>query len=740
VGRPRRPIYGNSVCADSRELLLEDQDLIFRRMLFPAFCLALVCISPALVWPAAQSAQQTGTADLKAFAGEYTNLADPASPFSFYLQDGTLTIESDRLVPTELRPISATVFAFEGSDTTATFVLDASGREASVSFSGEPGTVYTHTGEAVHHIFHEYVRSEAMIPLRDGVKLHAVILQPADIETPLPILMQRTPYGVDGTTRASFFAQRPELARDGYIYVAEDIRGRYKSPGKFTMMRPLADHRDPGASDESTDAYDTVAWLIKNVPGNNGRVGVVGTSYPGFLAMMAGIDPHPAVKAISPQAPMIDVWIGDDFFHNGAFRQSYGYDYVLGMESSKEESNVDYGTDKNGEPVDGFDYFLERGGFAQDVKQSGHETLPTWKLFLDHPAYDSVWVSRAVEYALNSVTVPTLTVGGYYDQEDMYGPQEEYARLEPHDAHHENFLVLGPWRHGYWSSSSQRLGNLNYGEPIGSEFGARIETKFFAQYLKNESGFDLEDTASFQTGSNTWHYYSHFPPKESRPTSLHLEGAGLLSWRASTRQAATSYLSDPANPVPYRRRPIQPTYSNGSEWYNWLTEDQRFVTDRKDVAVWKLPALTRDLTLTGEVVADIFASTTGTDNDLVVKLIDQYPEDDPDPKMRGYQLMTNAEIFRGRYLSGYGQPTALAPDSILEYKFSLHDVDHVFKAGHTVMVEIQSTWFPLYDRNPQTFVPNIMKAKPGDYKAATITIYSGPEHDSAIEAPVIGSP
>ncbi len=709
-------------------------------MLFPAFCLAVVSITPALVRPAVRAAQETGTAPLKAFAGEYTDLANPASPFSFYVQDGKLTMESDRQVPTELRPISATVFDIAGSDAMVTFILDASGRAVSVSFSEEPGTVYTHTGEAVHYIFHEYVRSEAMIPMRDGVKLHAVILQPTDIQTPLPILMQRTPYGVGGTARASFFAQRPELARDGYIYVAEDIRGRYKSQGKFTMMRPLADHHDPGATDESTDAYDTVAWLIKNVPDNNGRVGVVGTSYPGFLAMMAGIDPHPAVKAISPQAPMIDVWIGDDFFHNGAFRQSYGYDYVLGMESSKEESNVDYGTDKNGEPVDGFDYFLERGGFAQDVKQSGSEALPTWKLFLDHPAYDSVWVSRAVEYALNSVAVPTLTVGGYYDQEDMYGPEEEYARLEPHDAHHENFLVLGPWRHGYWSSSSRRLGNLNYGEPIGSEFRARIEAKFFAHYLKNEPGFDLEDTASFQTGSNTWQYYSHFPPKGSRPTSLHLEGAGLLSWSASTRQAATSYVSDPADPVPYRRRPIQPTYSNGSEWYNWLTEDQRFVTGRKDVAVWKLPALTRDLALTGEVVADIFASTTGTDNDLVVKLIDQYPEDDPDLKMRGYQLMTNAEIFRGRYLSGYDQPTALAPDSIHEYKFSLHDVDHVFKAGHTVMVEIQSTWFPLYDRNPQTFVPNIMKAKPGGYKAAMIAVYSGPEHDSAIEVPVMGAP
>ena len=513
----------------------------------------------------------------------------------------------------------------------------------------------------MRHVFHDYVRTEVMIPMRDGVKLHAVILKPSDIAAPLPILLDRTPYGVEDENPASFIAQRPELAREGYIFVCQDIRGRYKSQGKFIMMRPLADHSNPKAIDESTDTYDTVAWLLKNVPGNNGRVGVVGTSYPGFLAMMAGIDPHPAVKAISPQAPMIDVWIGDDFFHNGAFRQSYGYDYVLGVEGDNALSDVSYGKDKDGQPVDGFDYFLERGNFARDVKESGSDLLPTWKLFLDHPAYDSVWSSRAVEHHLNTVAVPTLSVGGYYDQEDMYGPQEEYATLEPHDTKHENFLVLGPWRHGSWGSSQRHLGNLDYGEPIGNEFRTRIEARFFAHYLKDEPGFTLEDTASFQTGSNTWQYYAHFPPKESRPTSLHLAGAGLLSWNASTTSATASYVSDPANPIPYRHRPIQPTYSDGSQWYNWLTEDQRFVTGRNDVAVFKLPVLTQNLTVTGEVVADIFAATTGTDNDLVVKLIDQYPDDDPDPKMRGYQLITNAEIFRGRYLSGFDHPTALAP-------------------------------------------------------------------------------
>jgi hypothetical protein len=549
----------------------------------------------------------------------------------------------------------------------------------------------------------------------------------------------RTPYGVDETSRAFFFDKRPELARAGYIYVAEDIRGRYRSDGRFMMMRPLADHSKN--IDESTDAYDTVAWLLANVPGNNGRAGFIGTSYPGFLAMMAGIDPHPAVKAISPQAPMIDVWMGDDFFHNGAFRQSYGYDYVLSMESSKEDTAVRYGTDKNGNPRDGFDFFLERGSFAEDAKRSGARTLPTWKLFLKHPAYDPVWSSRGVERSLNAVAVPTLTVGGYYDQEDLWGPQEEYAKLEEHDGSHQNFLILGPWRHGSWSSSARHLGNLDYTEPIGKEFRAGVEVKFFAHYLKDEPGFDLEDTASFQTGSNQWKRYAHFPPPEAKFASLHLQGAGLLSWSSSTAEAQdqikTSYVSDPANPVPYRHRPIQPTYGEGSQWYNWMTEDQRFVTDRKDLALWKLPVLDHDLTLTGEVVADIYASTTGTDNDLVVKLIDQYPDDDPDPTMRGYQLMMNAEIFRGRYLESFNRPTPLGSGSIYEYKFSLHDVDHVFKAGHTILVEIQSSWFPLYDRNPQTFVANIMTARPEAYKAAIITIYSGPSHDSTLQLPLV---
>ncbi|MDE3187234.1 MAG: CocE/NonD family hydrolase [Acidobacteriota bacterium] len=704
----------------------------------PALCFALLVFVPSQTWSAPQAAAPAA-AQLEALSGEYTNPDEPDTPISFYVRDGKLVVESERGVPTELTPGTALEFIVPDSKNNFRFSLDSAGHAVEVVHSNEPGIVYKRTGAAVHHVFHDYQRSEAMIPMRDGVKLHAVILKPADISTPLPFLMMRTPYGVDGTSRASFFGNRPELARAGYIYVAEDIRGRFKSEGEFVMMRPLADHKDPKSIDESTDTYDTVAWLLKNVPGNNGRVGVVGTSYPGFLAMMAGIDPHPAVKAISPQAPMIDVWKGDDFFHNGAFRQTYGYDYVLMMESSKENSEVNYGKDKDGKPRDGYDYFLERGSFAEDVKKSGSKMLPTWKLFLEHPSYDTEWGSRAVENHLTTVAVPTLTVGGYYDQEDMWGPQEEYAQLEPHDTNHENFLTLGPWRHGSWASSSRHLGNLNYTAPVGKEFRAQIEAKFFAHYLKDEPGFDLENSASFQTGSNTWQHYAHFPPVKSEPTSLYLQGEGSLNWSDPKAQQKTSFVSDPANPVPYRHRPIQPTYGEGSQWYNWLTEDQRFVTGRKDVAVWKLPVLKKDMIVTGEVVADIYASSTGTDNDMVVKLIDQYPEDDPDPKMRGYQLMTNAEIFRGRYLSSFEKPTPLRANSIHEYRFSLHDVDHVFKAGHTVLVEIQSTWFPLYDRNPQTFVPNIMTAKPEDYKPATVTIYSDPDHESNVQMPLMNA-
>jgi hypothetical protein len=701
------------------------------------FFLSLFLLLPAL------NAQQIqlSNPERDALAGQYRDPSDPDTTYNVFNRNGQLQLETEAMPPSPLRVLNPSLLQADNG-IYLRFELNDKSQAVALDIEEEK---FLRIGPPVPHSFLPYTREEFMIPMRDGVRLHTVLLRPVGIKTPLPFLIQRTPYGVEGTTMQSFHTGRSQLAQEGYLYVAQDIRGRYKSEGEFVMMRPLANHKDPKAVDESTDASDTAEWLVAHIPGNNGRVGFVGTSYPGFLAMMAGIDPPAVVKAISPQAPMIDVWLGDDFFHNGAFRQSYGYDYTLAMERSKESGEVSYG--KN---VDGYDYFLKAGSFLAAAKKSGSPNLPTFRGFLEHPAYDQYWQARGVAQWLTKVTVPTLTVGGFYDQEDMYGPQEEYKRLEAADTH-KNFLVLGPWRHGSWAATTRHLGALQYGEPIGKEFREQMEAPFFAFYLKDKPGFDLKNTASFQTGSNMWQRYEHFPPTGTRTLGINLMADHSLEFpqvypcsaifnlrhRQSMQQASgkVDWISDPANPVPYRERPIQPTYSEGSEWYTWLVADQRFVADRKDVARWSATS-DLDLTVTGEVTADIFASTTGSDADWIVKLIDQYPDDDPDPKMRGYQLITNAEIFRARYRDGFDKPAPLEPNKPYEYKFSLHDIDHVFRKGHTIVVEVQSTWFPLYDRNPQRFVPSILQAKPKDFQTATQTIWQDEKHPSRLYLPV----
>ncbi len=587
--------------------------------------------------------------------------------------------------------------------------------------------------QPVIYSFHTYVREEAMIPMRDGVKLHAVIIRPQGWGKPLPMLMERTPYGVDGYSAGNIYSFHPELARSGYIFVMEDIRGRYASQGKFVMMRPIAAHHDPKSSDpegvdESTDTWDTVDWLLKNIPENNGRVGVFGVSYPGFLAAEAGIDPHPAVKAISPQAPMTDVWIGDDFFHNGAFRQTYGYDYVLGMESTKEATfgRID---------EDAYNFFLKAGSFAQAGKKSGVDKLPTGKAFIDHPSYDEFWRSRAVQDHLTAVSVPTLEVGGWWDQEDMWGTQAEYAALKPHDGQNQVFMVLGPWNHGEWESTTRHLGAVNFGAATGDQFRAKIEAPFFAKYLKDEPGFELAGVAAFETGSDRWKYYGTWPPSEAKIRRLYLGADGSLQFDApASENAFRGYVSDPAKPVPYRERPIEATYSpNGSGWYTWLVQDQRPYGSRKDVATWTTQPLKSDLTISGDVMADLLASTSGTDSDWVVKLVDVYPDEPSEKDMAGYQLMIVDEIFQGRYRESFEKPEAIPVNKAEEYRFSLHGADHTFLKGHRIMVQVQSSWFPLYDRNPQSFVPDIMTAKKNAYRKAAQRIYAG----SHIDLPVL---
>jgi uncharacterized protein len=578
----------------------------------------------------------------------------------------------------------------------------------------------------------EYTRLEAMIPMRDGVKLHAVILRPANADEDLPILMDRTPYGVDDFDSKLVNLSKPELAVSGYIFVYEDVRGRYGSGGTFVMNRPIVAHDDNSGVDETTDTRDTVDWLLKNAPGNNGRVGVFGVSYDGFLAMMAGIDAHPAVKAISPQAPMTDVWMGDDFFHNGAFRESYGFDYVQQMEAQKTDAVVDAKEDT-------YDFFLKHGNFAGAAAAAHMSELPTAVAFLTQPAYTKFWRDMAVQTRLNQVEVPTLEVGGYWDQEDMWGTQAEYAALKPHDAKHEVFLVLGPWNHGEWESSARKLGStfgtIDFGEATGSEYRKTMEAPFFEKYLKDRPGFDLADTASYRTGVNQWKRYKVWPPVDGfEAARVYLEpekGLSFVAPAASGDGVVATYLANPADPVPYRHRPVQSTYAKGSKWYTWLVEDQRFVSGRKDLANFSTPMLDHDVTVTGEVMADLFAATTGSDADWVVKLIDVYPDDAVSTP--GYQLMVAEEIFRARYLKSFEQPEALKPGAVNEFKWSLHGADHTFLKGHRIMVEVQSSWFPLYDRNPQTFVPNIMTAPGRAYKAETVTIFGSAQYPSHLE-------
>ncbi len=571
-----------------------------------------------------------------------------------------------------------------------------------------------------------------MIPARDGVLLHAVILRPAGSEKtgePLPFLMQRTPYGVDRASSETLNRSKPELAASGYIFVFGDIRGRYGSGGQFVMNRPIVAHHAKTDVDETTDTRDTIDWLVRHVPHNSGKVGVMGISYPGFLAAMAGIDAHPAVKAISPQAPMTNLWIGDDFFHNGAFRETYGFDYVQELEKQKTDMIGDSKEDQ-------YDFFLRNVNFAGAAQVAGITQLPTAARFLAEPSYTAFWKAMAVELHQTKVEVPTLEVGGYWDQEDMWGPQAEYAALEPHDTRHEVFLVLGPWNHGGWSQPAEKLGTVDFGEPTGTEYRTRFEAPFFEHYLKDRPGFALEHVASFRSGVNQWQRYEAWPPKAGfTPEKVYLEPQKTLSFTPPAGEyetKAAAYLANPADPIPYRHRPVQVTYAEGSTWRTWLAEDQRFVTDRKDLATFETPALDHDVTVTGDVVADLFAATTGTDADWVVKLIDVYPDDAPAP-MAGYQLMIAEEILRGRYRHSFEKPEPVKPGEVNEYRWSLHGADHTVLKGHRLMVEVQSSWFPLYDRNPQTFVENIMTAPAGAYQAQTVSLYASPKYPSHLE-------
>ena len=585
-----------------------------------------------------------------------------------------------------------------------------------------------------------FERKETMIPMRDGVKLHTEIYTPREGGAPLPILMQRTPYGVSAGLRAysRFLKGDQHFYADGYIFVYQDIRGRYGSGGNFEMNRPVHDPNDPTGVDESTDTYDTIEWLLKNLPNQNGRVGIRGVSYDGFLAAMAMVNPHPALKAVSEQACMGDAWMGDDFFHNGAFRLSYGFEYAALMETTRENFTFQF------DEFDLYNWYLRLGSLSNVNAKYFHGKLPTWNNFVAHPTYDDFWKIHAVESALKVATVPNLNVAGWWDQEDFYGPMRTYENLENTDTKQLNFLVVGPWNHGGWSAGSgNTLGQIQFWSNTADYFRKKIEAPWFAYWLHDKGSLPLKESLLFQTGSDTWTSFDAWPPAEARKRNLYLCEGGRLSFEApetGSADAFDSYLSDPAHPVPYRQRPVDMTYpeDHPGGWYTWLVEDQRFVENRPDVLTWQTGELREDLTVAGQVTAKLFLSTTGTDSDWVVKLIDVYPQKvESDWKLSGYELMIADEIFRGRYRKSYEKPEAIVAGEVTPYNISLHTADHVFKKGHRIMVQVQSTWFPLYDRNPQKFVPNIFEAKESDYQKATQRVYRSKEYPSSVEISVV---
>lgn len=589
-----------------------------------------------------------------------------------------------------------------------------------------------------------------MIPVRDGVHLQTAILTPVDQTGPLPILFRRTPYGVPEKPPEQMPSSLKELAQDGYIFVIQNLRGRFKSEGKFDLTS-WVDLNDPKATNETTDAYDSIEWLLKNVSNNNGRVGMYGVSYDGLTTALALLHPHPALKAISEQASPVDQWMNDDDHRYGALRESYDFEYAV-MEQADKNKNTHF----EFETYDTYEWYLDLGPLSNINAKYLHGSIPYWNSSVEHPDYDEFWKKEAWVRQLHASTVPNLNVAGFWDQEDPWGPWQIFRHAEENDPQHTNFMVAGPWYHGEWQApKGDSIGLIPFGgHETSREFREKIEAPFFRYYLHEKGEKPGWQASTFQSGSNTWHTYPAWPPKQAKSTNLYLYTDGTLSFTkpdAKTAKNYREYLSDPANPVPYRTRPISPTYPGG-DWRTWEVADQRFVDHRPDVLSFVSAPLDHDLTITGPLAADLFASTSGTDSDFVVKLIDVYPQDEqknawnPDegPKpgqyaqsLNGYELPIAMEVRRGRYLQSFETPHPLVSNKPTEWNVPLRDHDHVFLKGHRIMVQIQSTWFPVIDRNPQKFVPSIYKANTTDFVSATQRIYCSPDMPSHLVLPVI---
>jgi putative CocE/NonD family hydrolase len=586
---------------------------------------------------------------------------------------------------------------------------------------------------------YDYDRREVMIPMRDGVKLFTVIVMHKGVSH-APILLTRTPYNAGKATSRTASPNiegilplsDAEFVEDGYIRVYQDVRGIHKSEGDYVMTRPLRGPLNPTAVDHATDAYDTIDWLVKNVPETNGKVGITGSSYPGFTSLMALIDPHPALKAAVPQSPMVDGWMGDDWFHNGAFRQS-NFDYIASQNGAKDDSKeVPTGI------ADSYGLYLANGSAGDYARKFGIDALPFARKIMEHPSYDAFWQGQAVDKLLGARTlsVPTMLVVGQWDQEDSYGAPAVWRALQAKSGD-KLHLVIGPWRHSQVNYDARNLGPLNYPEDTALAFRRNVMKPFLDHYLKDAApAAETPRVLTYQTGSNVWQPSAKWPLADTM-TPIYLGSGSSLSFTAPAKAGSDDYVSDPAKPVPFVPRPGN--IGDGQVWKPWLVSDQRNVSTRTDVLTYTTPPLTKAVHIAGAPMVDLRAATTGTDSDWVVKLIDVYPDNVPGaPEMSGYQLAVGMEIFRGRYRDSFEHPTAIPAGKVQGYKFALPNANHRFLPGHRIMVQVQSSWFPLYDRNPQTFVPNIFNAKPADYRKAKQTVFTGGTQASVIELPVVG--
>jgi putative CocE/NonD family hydrolase len=607
----------------------------------------------------------------------------------------------------------------------------------------------------------DYVKRDVMIPMRDGVKLHTVIIVPKGAKN-APILLTRTPYdATELTSHANSSHLGPILngydnateviVDGGYIRVVQDIRGKYRSEGDYVMNRPLHGPLNPTPVDHSTDTYDTIDWLVKNIPESNGRVGILGISYDGFLPLMALVNPHPALKVAVPMNPMVDGWRGDDWFHNGAFRQQ-NMPYIYDQEATR-------GSESKSEPkwwtsnFDDYDMFMQAGSAGELGRRRGLDQVGFWRKILEHPSYDAFWRAQAMDriLAAQPLKVPVMLVDSLWDQEDIYGAIAVYNAIKPKDTNNDKvFLVMGPWHHGQEIDDGSMLGAIKFNSDTALHFRVDILRPFLDQYLKDGAPkADIAPVSAFETGTNQWQRLPAWPAGcaggcAPRATPLYLTAGLKLSFAApkSDDAAFDEYVSDPAKPVPFRARPIQPVgYGEHFTWVQWLVDDQREQSGRPDVATFVSDVLSAPVKISGQPVANLIASTSGTDSDWVVKLIDVFPDEVAgSPELGGYQLMVSADIFRGRYRESLETAKAITPDKPLLYRFELPTANHVFQPGHRIMVQIQSSWFPLYDRNPQTFVPSIFWAKPGDYRKAVQRVYHAPGEASFIELPLVTMP